>query len=254
MILVLGGTSDSLKICDRLYEIGISDFVLSVVTEFGRELAESHAKDIINGKMDKDDMVDYIIKNEVRQVIDATHPYAVEVSRNAMDACEETDIKYIRFERKSQLEEIKYQGEYIVDTIEEACAMILGNDSWENVFIATGSKNLGTYVKLLKTKFLVARVLPTSEVIRSCEAMGLNADNLLAIKGPFSKDINVAMLKHAEVDVVITKESGFAGGFMDKIAACEELGIPIIIIKRKTIDYQRVVHDISEIEESIIFG
>lgn len=254
MILVLGGTSDSLKICDRLYEIGISDFVLSVVTEFGRDLAESHAQDIINGKMDKDGMVDYIIKNEVRQVIDATHPYAVEVSRNAMDACEETDIKYIRFERKSLLDEIKYQGEYIVDTIEEACAMILGNDQWENVFIATGSKNLGTYVKLLKSKSLVARVLPTSEVIRNCEAMGLNADNLLAIKGPFSKDINVAMLKHAEVDVVITKESGFAGGFMDKIAACEELGIPIIIIKRKTIDYQRVVHDISEIEESIIFG
>ena len=79
MILVLGGTSDSLKICDRLYEIGISDFVLSVVTEFGRDLAESRAKDIINGKMDKDGMVDYIIKNEVRQVIDATHPYAVEV-------------------------------------------------------------------------------------------------------------------------------------------------------------------------------
>src|SRR3712207_2311813 len=253
MILVLGGTSDSLKICDRLYEIGINDFVLSVVTEFGRDLAESHAKDIINGKMDKSGMVEYIKNNGVRQVIDATHPYAVEVSRNAMDACEETDTKYIRFERKSLLENITYQGEYIVDSIEEACTMVLGNDQWENVFIATGSKNLGTYVKLLKSKSLVARVLPTSEVIRSCEAMGLNADNILAIKGPFSKDINVAMLKHAKVDVVITKESGFAGGFMDKVAACEELGLPIIIIKRKTIDYQRVVHDIKEIEEKIIF-
>jgi len=253
MILVLGGTSDSLKICDRLYEIGINDFVLSVVTEFGRDLAESHAKDIINGKMDKKGMVEYIKNNGVRQVIDATHPYAVEVSRNAMDACEETDTKYIRFERKSLLENITYQGEYIVDSIEEACTMVLGNDQWENVFIATGSKNLGTYVKLLKSKSLVARVLPTSEVIRSCEAMGLNADNILAIKGPFSKDINVAMLKHAKVDVVITKESGFAGGFMDKVAACEELGLPIIIIKRKTIDYQRVVHDIKEIEEKIIF-
>jgi len=253
MILVLGGTSDSLKICDRLYEIGINDFVLSVVTEFGRDLAESHAKDIINGKMDKSGMVEYIKNNGVRQVIDATHPYAVEVSRNAMDACEETDTKYIRFERKSLLENITYQGEYIVDSIEEACTMVLRNEQWENVFIATGSKNLGTYVKLLKSKSLVARVLPTSEVIRSCEAMGLNADNILAIKGPFSKDINVAMLKHAKVDVVITKESGFAGGFMDKVAACEELGLPIIIIKRKTIDYQRVVHDIKEIEEKIIF-
>lgn len=254
MILVLGGTSDSLKICDRLYEIGISEFVLSVATEYGKELASSHAKKIINGKMDKDEMVKYISENGIRQVIDATHPYAIDVSRNAMDACEEADIKYIRFERKSLLEEIRYQGEFIVDSIEEACDMVMKNSSWENVFIATGSKNLGTYVKLLKSKRLVARVLPTSEVLRSCEAMGLNADNLLALKGPFSKEINVALLKHAKVDVVITKESGYAGGFLDKIDACDELGLPIIIIKRKTIDYQRMVHEISEIQESIIFG
>lgn len=254
MILVLGGTSDSLKICDRLYQIGISDFVLSVATEYGKDLASSHAKEIVNGKMDKKDMVKFINENDIRQVIDATHPYAVEVSRNAMDACEETDIKYIRFERKSLLEEIRYQGEFIVDSIEEACDMVMKNSSWESVFVATGSKNLGTYVKLLKSKRLVARVLPTSEVIRSCESMGLNADNLIALKGPFSKEINVALLKHSKVDVVITKESGYAGGFLDKIDACDELGIPIIIIKRKTIDYQRMVHDISEIEESIIFG
>ncbi|MEG0250441.1 MAG: precorrin-6A reductase [Peptostreptococcus sp.] len=254
MILVLGGTSDSLKICDRLSEIGINDFVLSVATEFGRELAESHAKEIVNGKMDKEEMVKFIVEHEIRQVIDATHPYAVEVSRNAMDACEEADIKYIRFERKSLLEEIKYQGEFVVDTTEEACNMIMNHEEWENVFIATGSKNLGTYVKLLKSKTLTARVLPTSDVLRNCEAMGLNADNILAIKGPFSKEINVAILKHAKVDVVITKESGFAGGFLDKIEACAEVGIPIIIIKRKTIDYQRVVHEIDEIEESLIFG
>lgn len=254
MILVLGGTSDSLKICDRLYEIGISDFILSVATEYGKELASNRAKRIVNGKMDKDEMIDFIEKNEIRQVIDATHPYAIEVSRNVMDACEVTDTKYIRFERKSLLENIRYQGELIVDTIEEACDMIMKNDEWENVFIATGSKNLSTYVKLLKSKRLVARVLPTSDVLRSCESMGLNADNILALKGPFSKDINVALLRHAKVDVVITKESGYAGGFLDKVEACEELGIPIIIIKRKTIDYQRMVHDISEIEKSIIFG
>lgn len=254
MILVLGGTSDSLKICDRLYELGINDFILSVATEYGKELASSRAKSVVNGKMDKKEMIEFIKENEIRQVIDATHPYAVEVSRNAMDACEGTDIKYIRFERKSLLEKIRYQGEFIVDSIEEACDMVMKNENWENVFIATGSKNLGTYIKLLKSKRVVARVLPTSEVMRSCEAMGLNADNIIGIKGPFSKDINVALLKHAKVDVVITKESGYAGGFLDKIDACYELGIPIIIIKRKTIDYQRVVHDISEIEESIIFG
>ncbi len=254
MILVLGGTSDSLKVCDRLESIGIQEFVLSVATEFGRELAESHASEIVNGKMNKEEMVEFIKENGIRQVIDATHPYAVEVSRNAMDACEQTDIKYIRFERKSLLEDIRYQGEFVVDSIEEACNMVTSHEEWENVFVATGSKNLGTYVKLLKSKKITARVLPTSEVLRSCEAMGLNADNIMALKGPFSKEINIALLKHADIDVVITKESGFAGGFIDKIDACAELEIPVIIIKRKTIDYQRVVHDIDEIERSIIFG
>lgn len=254
MILVLGGTSDSLKICDRLNEIGISDFVLSVATEFGKDLALEHAKNIINGKMDKKEMIEYIKDQEIRQVIDATHPYAVEVSRNAIEACEQTDIKYIRFERKSLLDEIKYQQEYVVDTIEEACDMVMKNKNWENVLIATGSKNLATYVKLLKRKKLVARVLPTSEVIRSCESMGLNADNIIALKGPFSKDINVALLKHSKIEVVITKESGFAGGFIDKIEACEELGIPVIIIRRRTIDYQRMIHSVDEIEEGLIFG
>lgn len=254
MILVLGGTSDSLKICDRLTNIGINEFVLSVATEFGKDLAESHADEIVVGKMDKDEMVKFIHEHEIRQVIDATHPYAVDVSRNAMDACEESDIKYIRFERKSLLEEICYQIEFIVDTIEEACSMIMSHKEWENVFVATGSKNLSTYVKMLKGKNITARVLPTSEVIRNCEAIGLNTDNIIALKGPFSKDINVAILKHANIDVVITKESGFAGGFMDKIDACAELDIPVIIIKRKTLEYQKVVHDIFEIENSLIFG
>ena len=220
MILVLGGTSDSLKICDRLNQIGISDFVLSVATEFGKDLALEHAKNIINGKMDKKEMVEYIRDKGIRQVIDATHPYAIEVSRNAIEACD----------------------------------MVMKNKNWENVLIATGSKNLATYVKLLKGKKLVARVLPTSEVIRSCESMGLNADNIIALKGPFSKDINVALLKHSKIEVVITKESGFAGGFIDKIEACEELGIPVIIIRRRTIDYQRMIHSIDEIEEGLIFG
>ena len=254
MILVLGGTSDSLKICDRLNQIGISDFVLSVATEFGKDLALEHAKNIINGKMDKKEMVEYIRDKGIRQVIDATHPYAIEVSRNAIEACDQTDIKYIRFERKSLLYEIKYHHEYVVYTIEDSSDMVMKNKNLENVLIATGGKKLATYVKLLKGKKLVARVLPTSEVIRSCEAMGLNADNIIALKGPFSKDINVALLKHSKIEVVITTESGFAGGFIDKIEACEELGIPVIIIRRRTIDYQRMIHSIDEIEEGLIFG
>lgn len=244
MILVIGGTSDSLIICDKFKSIG-KDFILSVTTEYGRDLALEHAENISLGKMDFNDMKKFVSVNNIDKIIDATHPYAVEVSKTAIEVSKKLGIGYLRFERKSLIEDIKYKNIYIVETLEEACEIAerFGN----NIFIGTGSKNLGVYVSRLKHKNLIARVLPTSDVIKSCEDMGLNADNIIAMKGPFSKDININMYKHYDIDFVITKESGNAGGFLEKIEACEELGIPVAIIKRSRIDYPNVTDDLRKI-------
>jgi len=134
----------------------------------------------------------------------------------------------------------------VVDTLEEACDIVnkLGN----NIFIGTGSKNLEVYVNRLKDKNLIARVLPTSEVIISCEKLGLNADNIIAMKGPFSKKINEETYKHYNIDVLITKESGIAGGFLEKIDACETLSIPAVIIRRSKVYYPNVINNVDELE------
>ena len=103
MILVLGGTSDSLEICDRINRYEDLSYTLSVTTSYGEDLARRHAKNVITGKLTKEDMVRFIEKNNINKIIDATHPYAIEVSKNAIQCAKELNIDYLRYERKSHI-------------------------------------------------------------------------------------------------------------------------------------------------------
>ncbi len=247
MILVLGGTSDSLEICDRINRYEDLSYTLSVTTSYGEDLARRYAKNVITGKLAKEDMLKFIEKNNINKIIDATHPYAIEVSKNAIQCAKELDIDYLRYERKSLIEDISYENKYIVSSIEEACK--IAREKGNNIFIGTGSKNLPKIVDLIPDRNLIVRVLPTSDVILSCESLGLNADNIIAMKGPFSQSINEEFYKHYNIDIVITKESGIAGGFLEKVNACETLQIPVIIITREKINYPLVVNEIDELEK-----
>lgn len=244
MILVLGGTSDSIEICNMLNQNKF-DYVVSVTTSYGEKLAKQCTKKVILKKLTLEDMVDYISKNNITKIIDATHPYAVEVSTNAIEASQITNIDYIRFERKSLIKDIDYKNKYIVNNIDEACD--IANKIGNNIFIGTGSKNLYIYKEKIKNKNLIPRVLPISEVLISCEELGFNADNIIAMKGPFSIDMNESTYKQYNIDLVITKESGIAGGFLEKIKACENLNIPVIIIKRKEMNYPNTIGKIQDL-------
>ena len=245
MILVLGGTSDSIEICNLLNKNKV-DYVVSVTTTYGEELAKKCTDKVILKKLTLEDMIEYISMNNITKIIDSTHPYAVEVSTNAIKASEVTNTKYIRFERESLINKINYTNKYIVNDIDEACD--IANKIGTNIFIGTGSKNLYFYKEKIKNKNLIPRVLPTSEVLISCEELGFNADNIIAMKGPFSVDMNEATYKQYNIDLVITKESGEAGGFLEKIQACENLNIPVIIIKRKEMNYPNTIGKIKELE------
>lgn len=249
MILVLGGTSDSIEICDRLNKYKSLEYILSVTTNYGEDLARKKAKNVINGRLSKEDMIDFIQRNNITKIIDATHPYAIEVSKNAIECVEETKIGYIRYERKSLIDDITYENKYIVSSIKDACEV--ARKKGNNIFIGTGSKHLPEIVELIPDRNLIVRVLPTSEVILSCEKLGLNADNIIAMRGPFSQSINEEFYKHYDIDIVITKESGIAGGFLEKVDACESLNIPVVIVSREKIDYPYVVNSIDEVEDYI---
>jgi precorrin-6A/cobalt-precorrin-6A reductase len=249
MILVLGGTSDSLSICELLNNSGL-EYTLSVTTKYGKDLASKYTNHILVNKMTKCDMVNFIKHNNIKLIIDATHPYAAEVSQNVINASYETKTEYIRYERKSILDDIEDPSLIKVDSIKEACE--IANKIGKRIFLATGSKNINYFVENLKDKYIVARILPTSDVIKQCEDAGLNADNLIAMKGPFSEEINEILYKDYNIDLVITKESGNEGGFIEKISPCKNLDISSIIITRPKIKYPKIVNNIEDIEAFLL--
>lgn len=232
MILVLGGTSDSLKIAGALKQVAI-DFYLSVVSDYGQDLAAAVAERIIKGRLSVEEMVAFIQENQITQLIDATHPFAVEVSKNAIAACEQAKISYFRFERPSSIP----TGVILTASVAEACKKALAYQG--KIYLTTGSKTLPQFVQRVSKEDLVVRVLPTAEVLTITEKLGLAADQVEAIKGPFSKEMNMALLKHNQASVMITKESGQAGGFAEKVEACKALEIPCIVIEREKIAYPK---------------
>ncbi|WP_042349361.1 precorrin-6A reductase [Bacillus massiliigorillae] len=242
MILVFGGTSDSLEICHYLEEHSFQ-YVVSVATEYGGKVTKQHTTKVIQNRMSLDKMLHFMKSNEVTLVIDATHPFATEVSINAMAVCEELDIPYIRFERPQ--EEREDELLHVVEDLDAACKV--ANHLGERIFLTTGSKNLADYLERLPDKHVIARVLPITEVIHHCEQLGLIADQIVAMKGPFSKELNKAIFQATKADVVITKEAGRNGGFQEKVEACLELHIPCVIIQRPKLDYPKVVSSMNEL-------
>lgn len=242
MIFVLGGTSDSLIISDWLTETKQA-FILSVATDYGEILANQHAKNVFCGRLSKEAMLEKWHAEKVHLVIDATHPFATIVSETAMDACKEAAIPYIRFERTSE----QTDNTYLVNDINEACTVAakLG----QRIFLTTGSKNLPEFVEGLKQQHIIARILPVSDVIRSAEELGLVADQIIGMKGPFTTEANRTQLEMTGADVLITKESGKQGGFQEKLTAAAELNIPVIVIRRKKLNYPIEINHLNELPE-----
>ena len=222
MILLLGGTSDSLKIAQELNKANLA-FYLSVVSDYGENLATAVTSNVVKGRLSTREMIEFMKKHQITQLIDATHPYAIEVSKNAMTACTQLGTNYLRFERPSLITDEMIT----VQSIKAACEQALNYSG--KIYLTTGSKTLADILEYLPKERIVARVLPTGEEI--------STGNVEALKGPFSKELNRELLIHNQAGVMITKESGHAGGFFEKTEACRELNIPCIVIQREQLDY-----------------
>ncbi|MGH2332352.1 precorrin-6A reductase [Thermoanaerobacter mathranii] len=239
MILVLAGTKDGREIAERLKLKGF-EVIASTVTDYGASLFSEGIK-VHKGAMDELSLIDFIYKNNIDIVVDATHPFAKDVSINAINACNKTGIKYIRYERES----LYYYKAIVVKSFEEAAEECKKYDS---IFLTVGSKNLEKFRVLWEIgKKVTARVLPLSSVIKKCENLGLKPKNIIAMEGPFTKELNYQMFKERNAEVIVTKESGIVGGVLEKFEAAKMLGIPVILIKRPDINYPVVLTDVDSL-------
>ncbi|QXM05657.1 precorrin-6A reductase [Crassaminicella indica] len=254
MIMILSGTKDGREIVSILLDKGYP-LIVTTATAYGGTLIEKNDLcSIISKKLNREEMERLIIEKKVEVLIDATHPYAVEVSKNAMDACENTKTIYFRFQRENvDLDQYKNLIKYAF-TYEEGVEILKKIDG--NILLTTGSKTLDIFAKDLKKERLFPRVLPVSKVIKSCEQLGIKPSNIIAMQGPFSIEMNMEMIKKYKIDVMVSKESGDIGGIIQKLEAAKRMEIPVILIKRPNIVYKNIFENMKLLIEKVseIYG
>ncbi|MCD7761613.1 MAG: precorrin-6A reductase [Lachnospiraceae bacterium] len=242
-ILIFGGTIEGRQVSEYLVGRHIRHTVC-VATEYGEEVlqtdADSAGRTIHQGRMDKEQMRKFLRGNPFVLVVDATHPYAVEVSKNIREACVKEQVPYVRYLRPEGAAAVNgTSGSYdennirtfYVNSAAEAAEYLEKQKG--GIFLTTGSKELHVFTERISDKSrLFARVLPSAEVIASCRSLGLEGKQICAMQGPFSAEINTAMLRQTQASFLVTKDTGISGGFPEKMEAVRECGITAVIIRR----------------------
>ncbi|KJS16247.1 MAG: hypothetical protein VR69_10255 [Peptococcaceae bacterium BRH_c4b] len=230
MILVLGGTAESKSLAEQLLAAGFP-VLLSTATSYGARLASETGAEVVWGRLDGNELVELMISRDIRAVVDASHPFAENVSANARRACASGNVKYIRFKRKEQALP-GYPLLHSVNGYKEAAelAVRLG----DIIFLTTGSKTADIFIGAATTagKRLVIRILPDPGVIERLTGLGVDAGDIVAMRGPFGYELNLALFQHYRADVLVTKESGAEGGQDKKLASAVALSMPVVLIRR----------------------
>lgn len=244
-ILIFAGTTEGRILAERLSKSSL-EFYFCVATEYGEKLLPKGDNiRISTERLSEEDMKNLMDKERFKVVIDATHPYAVEVSKNIVKASESTNTEYIRLLRGSVDNYDKSTCVY-VNSVEEAAWLL--NTTEGNVLVTTGSKELSKFTVVNNYKErLFARVLSTVEVVESCTSLGFEGKNLICMQGPFTEEFNVALLKQIQAKYMVTKESGKIGGFNEKISACLKAGVTPIVIGRPAKEEGKTLEEVIEI-------
>ena len=227
-LCIFAGTSEGRKLAEALAGRG-AKLTVCVATEYGEvTMGQLPDCDVLAGRMPRDAIEALLRTEPFAAVVDATHPYAEHITESIRTAAEATATEYIRLLRDSTASE--EDGIFVADTAE--CVEFLKKTEG-NILLTTGSKTLPDYCAdpVLKERIYV-RLLPLADSLRICTECGLPADHILAIQGPFSEEMNAAMLKQVKAAWMVTTDTGSAGGYEEKIAAANACGVKSVIIGR----------------------
>ncbi len=225
-ILLYGGTVEGRTLAEALDAAGVETLV-SVATETGENLLTSASEylSVRRGGLGVQGM-ESLMREGFSHVIDATHPYAVNVSAHLREAAGKVGLPYIRVVRESG----DMEGCTVVDSLAEAVASI---DEEGNVLSTTGSKEIAAYADLpnYQTR-LYARVLDAEKSVAACEAIGLEGEHIIAERGPFTVQHNVEQIKRFDIATLVTKDGGKEGGYPEKLEAARQCGVRMIVVRR----------------------
>lgn len=238
-ILIIGGTQEANKLAEIFHNYNYN-YIISYAGIVNK-VFEKGLKKRIGGFGGKNGLIDYIEKNKVTHVVDASHPFSNKISHNTVNACRSLNIPIINFARKPWYK-CKNDNWIRVKNFKESTRYLTGNP--KRIFLAIGQKNLGFYKDYSHHFYLLRLIEKRNRLI-----FFPNYKCIIS-KGPFLVNEDIAILKKYKIDMVITKNSGGKGAY-SKIIAARELQIPIVVISRPRGTSIKKVYDSNSVLEWI---
>ncbi len=241
-VYIIGGTTEANRAADRLGAEGCR-VVVSVATEMGARLSRAASTEA--GPKDAAAIAAAVNAAGADAILDCSHPYAVHATCESKQAAAFAKIPYLRYTRAPDAAPGMESGALRTDRFSswEAAAACL-RKSGGPALLTIGSRNLPLFVETGVD--ITARVLPEPETLAACAAAGVGPESIIAAHPPFSVDFNRACLRRARARVMVTKDSGAAGGLPEKLEAAAAEGVRVLMIIRPP-EPEEAVYDLDEV-------
>ncbi|MFT8314574.1 MAG: cobalt-precorrin-6A reductase [Clostridium sp.] len=251
MIGLILGTSDGKNILSKL-NLYTDNIFITTATEYGGQLLENFKFKKLNTKpLVLDELIDQLKENHIEILVDASHPYALVITQNAIEACKILGITYVRYERKSVLDKFKGNNNIIqvkdYNELKEELLHINGT-----ILNTTGSNNIDKFMTMKLNNRIIHRVLPSVKVMDKCFKLGVKTDDIIAIKGPIGYELNCGFINEYDVAAMILKDSGVQGGTEEKLRAAIDMGIKALVIERHTINTENSFSSEDEVVNFVV--
>jgi precorrin-6A/cobalt-precorrin-6A reductase len=251
MILLLGGTSETAPIASSLTKKGFLVLV-STATETPLDLGMDDRISRRSGPLTEEDLRRLIAeRGDIEAVVDATHPYAGTITRLARAAAASAAIPFFRFSRPGMIE----PDERVHLAKDHASAAKIAFSFGRPVLLTTGSRNLAPYADEARATGipLIVRALASPESLEACEKAGIPPNRVITSRGPFTLEENLDVITKHQIGVLVTKDSGKAGGVAQKLEAARVTNCEVVVVARPDSDAEcdTVWSDITELGVAI---
>jgi precorrin-6A/cobalt-precorrin-6A reductase len=220
-VLILGGTTEARALGESLAKRGDLDVTLSLA---GRTAAPvPHAVPVrVGGFGGAAGLADYLTKERIDVLIDATHPHADIISKNAAAAAGQTAVAFMTLRRPAWT---AAPGDRWVEVHHTSAAVTALGEAPRRVFLALGRNDLAPFADAPQHHYLIRSVDPVDPPLPLPHA------DYITARGPFSEADDRALMTAHGIEIVIAKNSGGAAAY-GKIAAARALGLTVIMLRR----------------------
>jgi precorrin-6A/cobalt-precorrin-6A reductase len=240
---LIGGTTESAQLAQAIASINLPCTVTVTTAAAEALYPKTPTLQVWVGRFVADQLEQFLQEQRIAAILDASHPYAVEISTMAARIATDWQIPYLRFERLAVDDQ---QDSADVISLDSFDTLLAGDYlDQQRVLLTVGYKALPLFRSWQDRSTLFARILPSVTSLEAAQAAGFGSDQIIALRPPVPAELEKALWRHWDISLVVTKASGIAGGEDVKRVVAAELGIPLIVIARPVVDYPQQTSDLS---------